>query len=124
MNEQIAPDPEGVAFYHWVSAKFPEGLTGEKNAIPVTVDENEMGAIIFEPWYDQVSFGLFLPTDRYSRKTLLINSLGQITEDTSGIIPDFDKSENEPEFTSSNEEIVKVVSKAIRDRFPDEPNHS
>jgi hypothetical protein len=52
--------------------KFPEGLTGVKNAIPVIIDGNAMELVIFEPEYDYVSFGLFLPNQRYSRKTLQI----------------------------------------------------
>lgn len=124
MKEQVPPNPENVAFYHWLSTRFPEGLMGKENAIPVKVDENDLETIVFVPSDNEVSFGLFLPNHRYSRKTILINSLGQVTEDTRGIIPDFDRATNEPRFTSSNEEIVGVVSNAIQDRFPDESKQS
>lgn len=124
MTEQTTPNPENLAFYHWLAARFPEGLTGAENVIPVTVDEYDMGAIIFEPLDKEVSFGLFLPNHRYSRKTILIDSLGQVTEDTVGVIPNFDRATNEPIFTSSNEEIVGVVSRAIQGHFTDQPQQS
>ncbi len=119
MKEKGTPNAENVAFYHWLSARFPEGLTGTKNAIPVKVDENDLEAIILEPEDNSVSFGLFLQDHRYSRKTIIVNSLGQVTEDTVGIIPDFDRAVNEPKFSSSNQEILEVVSQAIQTHFPD-----
>jgi hypothetical protein len=106
-------------YYHWLSVRFPEGLTGVKNAIPITIDGNEMELIIFKPESNYVSFGLFLHDNKYSRKTLIINSNGLVSEDTSGVLPDLDKAENEPEINSSNEQIVIKIMDTIKNNFPD-----
>lgn len=106
-------------YYQWLSTRLPEGLTGAENAIPITIDGNEMELVIFEPENNTFSFGLFLPGHKYARKTLMINEAGQISEDTSGIIPDFDRAENESKITSSNEQIVTTAMETIKKRFPD-----
>ena len=106
-------------YYHWLSTRLPEGLTGAENATPITVDGNEMELIIFEPESNSVSFGLFLHDHRYSRKTLVIDNKGQISEDKSGALPDFDKVENEPKIISSNEQLVVAAMETIKKRFPD-----
>jgi hypothetical protein len=104
---------------HWLSARFPEGLTGEGNAIPVTIDGNEMEIVIFKPESGSVSFGLLLPGHVYPRKTLVIGEQGLVAEDKSFLVPDFDKADDEPVFTSSDEEIAAAVMKKIREVFPD-----
>ena len=43
-------------FYHWISARFPEGLTGAKNTILIDIDDNKMELVIFCPKNDSVSF--------------------------------------------------------------------
>jgi hypothetical protein len=60
---------------------------------------------------------LFLPNQRYSRKTLQIKEDWQVSEDQVGIIPDFDLVEIEPKFTSANQEIVFTVIEEIKKKF-------
>lgn len=50
---------------------------------------------------------------RYSRKTIALFQDGTISEDQRGIIPDFDKTDNEPVFTSSNREILRKLIQAF-----------
>lgn len=121
-EKNIGPEKQPNQFesyYHWLSTRLPEGLTGAENAIPVTIDGNEMELIIFEPSDESVSLGLFLPGHKYSRKTLIIDNQGQISEDTNGVLPDLDKVENEPQIISSDEQIVTAVMDTIKKRFPD-----
>jgi hypothetical protein len=60
-----------------------------------------------------VSFGLFLHGHKYARKHLIIKRYGEVVEDNGGAIPSFDEAENEPVFTSSNEEIVAEVRRIL-----------
>ena len=106
-------------YYQWLSTRFPEGHLGVKNAIPVIIDGNKMELVIFGAESNYVSFGLFVPGHRYARKTLMIHEAGFISEDTSGVIPDFDRAENEPRITSSNEQIINAAMETIKKRFPD-----
>lgn len=106
-------------YFHWLAARFPEGRVGVDNAISSTIDGNELDIIIFPPTPKNVSFGLFIPEHRYSRKTLLVDSAGTITEDREGTLPDFDTSDDEPVFTSSNEHIFEQVMTVLKEAFPD-----
>ena len=113
------PPNKFEGYYHWLATKFPEGLAGAKNAIPVNIDGNEMEVVILPPESNTVSFGLYLHDQKYSRKTIIINETGQVTEDTTGVLPDFDRAESEPKITSSNEQIVATVMEALKSKFPD-----
>lgn len=106
-------------YYLWLLNRFPEGHLGAENAIPITIDGNKMELIIFGQDADYFSFGLFLPNRKYARKTLLIHEMGFISEDTRGVIPEFDDAEDEPKFTSSNEQIITAVMETIKKQFPD-----
>ncbi len=106
-------------YYHWLATRFPEGLSGAENAMPITIDGNELDLIIFEPEKSSVSLGLFLRDRKYARKTLIVRKDGQIIEDTDGVLPDFDRVENEPKITSSNEQIITQMMDTIKKRFPD-----
>jgi hypothetical protein len=106
-------------YYNWLLIKFLGGRLGAENAIPAMIDGNKMDLIVFEPSGDFVSFGLFLHDQKYSRKTLLIDKDGQVSEDTVGVLPNFDKTEKEPEFTSSNDQIVTTVIETLKKYFPD-----
>ena len=106
-------------FYHWLVVRFPEGHLGAGNAIPIVIDGNRMELIIYKPENNIVSFGLFLPGHKYARKNLMIDGVGQISEDTSGIIPDFDRAENESEIFGSNEQITTMAMETLKKHFPD-----
>ena len=119
-------------FYTFVIRELPEGLLGEENSFPVKVGDAEFDVVIFEPYDGRISFGLFVKEDqripvtdgeefpghivgKYSRKTLEIDEKGNVTEDTFGKIPDFDKVENEPDLDSiTNTSIATQVLQQIK----------
>lgn len=115
-------------FYEFVSHEIPEGFAGHENAYPVVVGQNNLEAIIFGADGDSVSFGLFPKQNtytphktiagtsgKYARKTLEITATGVVREDTRGVLPDFDITDNEPDFTAlSNEEIAVQVVRQIK----------
>ncbi len=120
-KEESAPAIERhAAFFDYLKLRFPEGRLGAENAIPITIDGNQLELTVFEPGDDRVLFGLFLPGHEYARKTLEIHRDGRITEDESGVIPDFDAAVEEPRFRSSNEQIVEVVALAVNKLFSEE----
>lgn len=105
--------------YRWISSKFPNGNVGTDNVIPIIIDDNNMDLIIFTPYThltkpNYVSFGLFLSNARYARKTITINELGEIKTDDEGVIPDFDLTDDEPNITSSDEEIVNIAMDKLK----------
>ncbi len=66
--------------------------------------------VIFFPFDGTVSFGLFFPKQKYSRKTIFINDEGFLSEDLTSYMPDFDLTENEPDFKDFPiARIVEVV---------------
>ncbi len=106
-----------VSKYQWLLDNFPEGLLGEQNSIPITIDGHELDLLVFCPEENNVSFGLFLHNQKYSRKSLIITNKWIIWEDDSWIIPSFDMTENEPIFNSSNSEIVLLVIEKLKSTF-------
>ncbi len=104
-------------FFSYVVANFPHGTI--KSGCPVTIGESSLRAVIFPQDNSserEVSFGLFLGEQRYSRKTFIIRPDGVIEEDTVGIIPDFDLTDREPDFSDiSNDEIVELVIKTVNE---------
>ncbi|HSY26732.1 MAG TPA: hypothetical protein VK832_04470 [Burkholderiaceae bacterium] len=95
---------------------YPNGLTG-KNFIPLTVDGNQFELSFFTDRRDgkDVEFCLFPPGARYSRKSIIAWDDGRIGEDTEGVIPEFDRLASEPVFSSSNQEILKIIEGALTD---------
>jgi hypothetical protein len=73
---------------------------------------------------NKLSFGLFMDDTKYSRKTIYVDAQGNVTEDTRGIIPDFDQTDNEPDFSSiSNEKIaVDVLDRVALELGPETVN--
>lgn len=111
------PTTEGENIFQYISSKFHSENLGSANSIPVKIGEYALDVVIFSSSEDEVSFGLFLEGHRYSRKTLLINKEGVISEDTTGVLPDFDKSWNEPDFSDiSNQEITSMVLTQLENR--------
>lgn len=123
-----SPKKELQDFNAFVAREMPNGLAGHENAFPVEVGNNQLEVIIFGAENDKISFGLFVrrgtytpqrtpagESGRYSRKSLEISKDGEVTEDTIGTLPDFDLTDNEPDFTGfSNEEIASQVVKQIK----------
>jgi hypothetical protein len=119
-------------FYSQIAENLPEGFLGSENAYPVQIGANKLDVVIFGVEDEKVRLGIFVDNDsrqqvsngpelpghvpgKYSRKTLEINLYGQVTQDTSGIIPDFDFVKEEPDFGGlSNEEIAVEVIQQIR----------
>jgi hypothetical protein len=111
-----------------VSRELPDGLPGHENAYPVKIGSSELDAIIFGKENNIVSIGLFLRqgtytpsrtiagmSGKYSRKTPEINKIGEITEDSVGVMPEFDLTDNEPDFDNiSKEEIAVEVVRQIK----------
>ncbi len=115
-------------FFEFVEREIPEGITGKENAYPITIGDSQLEAVVFGLDGDRVSFGLFVRegtytpqetiagiSGKYSRKTLEISKSGEVTEDAVGVIPDFDLTDNEPDFSNlSNEEVALSVIKQIQ----------
>ena len=97
------------AFFVLVQKELASGLNPDF-AIPVRIDGFLLFAIIFAPEKKEISFGLFLENQRYSRRTLIIKNDGSVVEDTVGIIPETDLTSKEPVFKSSNQEIATLVA--------------
>jgi hypothetical protein len=131
MGQESAPKTSQEVlrdFYKFIAREMPEGLVGAENAYPVTIGRNQLSAIIFGVGRGQVSFGLFIAegtytpqetiagtSGKYSRKTLEISETGEVREDTEGTIPNFDLTDNEPDFSGmSDNEIALQVVKQIQ----------
>lgn len=97
-----------------ISKKYPDGYFSKRKNI--TINNQKFHVSIFPSERlekDEIlSFGLFLPDHKYSRKSLSITTTGEIIEDKQGIVPDFDKVDNEPDFSKVlNFDIVEQVFK-------------
>ncbi|MCR4322667.1 MAG: hypothetical protein NUV61_01100 [Candidatus Azambacteria bacterium] len=118
MSRELEEEPKNSElsdFYRFVITNLPEGLRGSENAYPIKIGDHELEAVIFEPEEEIVRIGLFTQGGKYARKTLEISEAGEVTEDTRGVIPDFDLTENEPDFEMlSNEDIASSVVHQIK----------
>lgn len=99
-------------FYH-AMVRFPDG--SQNSPLVVEVGGVTMQVIFFPYDEDVVSFGLFFPQQRYYRKAIRIDKNGFFSEDTVGIIPEFDITENEPDFNGiDNREIILMVWEELK----------
>lgn len=119
---------ELLDFYTFVARELPEGLAGHENAFPVEIGDNQLETIIFPLEDGKISFGLFIrrgtyipmptiagETGKYARKILEITENGEVHEDTIGTLPEFDLTDNEPDFTGlTNEQIAVQVINQIK----------
>lgn len=62
--------------------------------------------------WPNISINFFLPNKKYARKGLTLSPDGILTEDH-GIIPEFDRDEDEPIFTQSNEELLELAAQHL-----------
>lgn len=98
------------ALFGYCAQKFPEGLVGKPNAIPMKIGNNELSLLIFNETEGKVSICLFLEGRKYARKSIVIFEDGRFSEDISGSIPEFDLSDREPDFSDiTNEEILESI---------------
>jgi hypothetical protein len=121
-------------FYRFVSEELPKGVSGHDLSYPVTVGNSDLDAVILgNVGNNKVGIGLFIKdgtfepkktiagtSGKYSRKTLEIGVDGSVQEDSVGIVPDYDLTENEPDFSElSIEQIaVQVVEQIKRFKRP------
>jgi len=95
------------------TVRFPGG--SQNSPLLIEVGGVTMQAIFLPCEEGIVSFGLFLPQQRYSRKTILIDKNGFFSENTVGVIPDFDITKNEPNFYGvDNREIISKVWEELK----------
>jgi hypothetical protein len=128
MNRKNRSESEGpqfklAEFHKFVMSELPDGLPGEENAYKIRIGETPVSVVIFGPERDKVTLGIFTEGGKYARKTLEINSLGDVTEDTSGAIPDIDLQEDEPDFSEmTNAQIAETIIDQIKNYKRDNVN--
>lgn len=122
--EKSSPETDKLRrFYEYVLANIPEGLLGDENSWHIKLGERYFDVIIFEMESGKVRLGLFVDGGKYARKTLEIDRDGKVTEDTSGVIPEIDLIEDEPDFSNiSNEQIVMSAIDQIQNYKRDKLN--
>lgn len=102
-----------------ISIENFEGEIGEGTEVPVTIDGYDLELVVLEvDDLHNVTLGLFIPNHRYARKTLTISREGNIfskeKDNYEYVLPNFDKTDNEPVFQSSDQEIAQQMVEALR----------
>ncbi|MBP6885940.1 MAG: hypothetical protein KBC02_01710 [Candidatus Pacebacteria bacterium] len=111
---ELSPTQELKDFYAFLAQEMPEGHVGAQNMLPVTILGQRLGVVVFGLDHGRASFGIFLYDATYSRKSLLIDADGTVTEDTDGVIPATDFTDHEPDFSSlTNQQIALAVARAL-----------
>lgn len=118
MNEGLKNQPETkkgqlTALYKLLEDKLED--LKEPLQFPLNVAGNDVIISFWGDLGDGIQFGIFTGEQKYSRKTIHIDKNGNVGEDLEGVLPDFDRTENEPDFSSKpNEEIAfQVLSKVV-----------
>ncbi len=102
-------------FYALIDEKLEDGLLGKENTISIVVSGIPLGAIVFGFEYGIGRIGIFIDNTKYARKTFEIDNEGNVTEDTSGVLPEFDLTDHEPDFSHVSDEdiVVKVFDQIL-----------
>jgi hypothetical protein len=104
---------DAIDMYSFAKEHFREGTQNT----PIALMIGDVGVqIIFLPLNDEiVSFGIFFPEQKHSRKTICIKKDGSFFEDVEGVIPAFDIADNEPNFDGLNKaELISMVWDKIK----------
>lgn len=102
--------------YRFLRERFPKGIVGRASGIPVKIGGNELNALVFIESAADLSISFFLDDAKYSRRSIELAADGRLAEDTVGVLPDFDKTDHEPDFSNmTNEEILLSAVQQLQD---------
>ena len=99
--------------FHHAKVRFPDG--SKNNPLFLEVGGVLMQTIFFPYERDIISFGLFFPQQLFSRKTIMVDKHGVVSEDLIGVVPNFALTEHEPDFKEVNNlEITELVRRELK----------